>query len=623
MKSFKPIVKKVILFSLLAGLFVCIAGIAAQAKSIYLYWLSNGMKSLPDKPIDFSPSGIIRNAFSLSGLVISVILFGLSTLIYEKFTGTGIYDSRRFSMSRMGTYGTAGWMLEAEAQKVLDINHISRTDGIILGALNGSIASLPHNTMFNKHIAVFGASGSMKSRAYVRNNIMQLAKAGKSMVLTDPKGELFADTAVFLMDNGYTVRLLNLVNPELSDMWNCLGEIGGDELMAQTFADVVIANTRSSGKIGGDPFWDRAEMNLLKALTLYVDRDYPEENRNMAGVYNLLASGDTAIVDNIFANLPVRHPAKAPYNIYCQASENVRTGVVIGLGTRLQVFQNSLIRRMTAGHGIDLTLPAYEKCAYFCIMSDQDSTLDFLSSLFFSFLFIKMVRYADCHNGRCNPEVFMMMDEFPNIGQIPDFMKKISTIRSRGIHCSIIFQNIPQLSNRYPQNAWQEILGNCDTQLFLGCTDILTAEHISSIAGQLTVELESTQTRDGPPGWYDYGKSTKSVGKRYLLNPDEVLRLSHDAALVILRGQKPLMVQKFDYIRHPLSKNLVHIPVRDYIPAWRKQQEASSSSAEKSDKYIITDPDIRNNAILPKDSANVKDKLELRETKAGKKGGFF
>lgn len=304
------------------------------------------------------------------------------------------------------------------------------------------------------------------------------------------------------------------------------------------------------------------------------------------------------------------HPAVAPYNIYKQASENVRSGVVIGLGTRLQVFQNAMIQHMTSESDIDLTLPAREKCAYFCIMSDQDSTLDFLSSLFFSFLFIKLVRYADSQGGKCNPEVFFLLDEFPNIGQIPDFTKKISTIRSRALNCFIIYQNIPQLSDRYPLNKWQEILGNCDTQLFLGCTDIVTAEHVSKVCGQVTINLESLQRHRGLPGFIDLGRKTMSVGKRFLLNPDEVLRLDKDDAIVIVRGHKPLRLKKMDYTLHPKYKKLNPMPVSSYIPCWRepeeclenKQNESCSKLQNKEPVIAHTDSSVQ--AIQPSSEGN-------------------
>ncbi|ERM90830.1 hypothetical protein O163_13745 [Caldanaerobacter subterraneus subsp. yonseiensis KB-1] len=268
------------------------------------------------------------------------------------------------------------------------------------------------------------------------------------MVITDPKGEIFRDMAEFLKNRGYTVKIFNLVSMKHSDRWNPIETIQ-DDIDAQLFVEVIITNTKVTAAKSGDPFWDRAEQNLLKALALYVAMEYPEHERNLASVYSLLASAEPKAVETIFKGLPNSHPAKMPYNIYAQANENVRTGVIIGLGTRLQVFQNKLVQKITETSDIDLELPGKEKCAYFCISSDTDSTFDFLAGLFFSFLFIKLTRYADMNGGTLNPNVYFLLDEFPNIGAIPDFTKKISTMRSRGIHSTVVFQNISQLKNRY------------------------------------------------------------------------------------------------------------------------------------------------------------------------------
>jgi len=346
--------------------------------------------------------------------------------------------------------------------------------------------------------------------------------------------------------------------------------------------DVIIKNT---GSLKGDPFWDNSEANLLKALVLYVMREYPEENRNMGEVYKLLTVSSEAGLNKLFSILPIAHPAKAPYNIFKQAAESVRGGIIIGLGSRLQVFQNSLICEMTGSDDIDLELPGHQKCAYFCITSDQDSTFDFLSSLFFSFLFIKLVRYADkhCVGGKLTVPVTFVCDEFPNIGTIPDFCKKISTVRSRGLNISIIFQNLAQLQNRYPQNQWQEILGNCDTQLFLGCTDELTATFISNRTGDVTIGVSSKAKQLGTWRISDYTpeyRKTTSIGKRKLLTPDEVLRLPLEKALVILRGQKVLKVDKFDYTLHPESKKLTPCKAVDHIPAWAHSSEADTREPE-------------------------------------------
>lgn len=405
------------------------------------------------------------------------------------------------------------------------------------------------------------------------------------MIITDPKGELFKDMAQFLRDRGYNVRLFNLVNMIYSDRWNPL-DVVVDDIDAQTFADVIIANTAVAATKSGDPFWERAEQNLLKALALYVAKEYPPEERNLASVYSLLAHPEPRKIDMIFKSLPKDHPAKMPYNIYSQANETVRTGVVIGLGTRLQVFQNKLVQKLTEVSDIDLELPGKEKCAYFCIISDMDSTFDFLASLFFSFLFLKLIRYADMYgkNGQCSPNVYFLLDEFPNIGAIPDFTKKLATMRSRGVHSSIVFQNIAQLKNRYPHDAWQEIIGSCDTKLFLGCTDVATAEFVSALLGTATVEAHSRTKEAGLEGIFDFGRVTTSAQKRNLLNPDEIIRFNPEEAILILRGQKPLQIRKMPYTQHPLAKFVKPIPVSSYTPEWSKEFREGYSNGKQSEQ---------------------------------------
>ena len=563
-------------------------GFISQLIRNYKVWQAAGQIGSPTYP-SFELSACIDGLFSFPyGLYgVGICLGALAILIfYMMYSGDNdgevMDQERNLSYSNKGTYGTSGFMTDAEMREVLELCDPKKTDGTILGKLNGKAVCLPLKSRMNRNIAVFGASGTMKSRAFARNMIFQTVKRGESLVVTDPKSELYEDMAQYLEDNGYLVKVFNLVSPEHSDSWNFLAETEGEEIMAQTLVDVIIKNT---GSLKGDPFWDNSEANLLKALVLYVMREYPEENRNMGEVYKLLTVSSEAGLNKLFSILPIAHPAKAPYNIFKQAAESVRGGIIIGLGSRLQVFQNSLICEMTGSDDIDLELPGHQKCAYFCITSDQDSTFDFLSSLFFSFLFIKLVRYADkhCVGGELTVPVTFVCDEFPNIGTIPDFCKKISTVRSRGLNISIIFQNLAQLQNRYPQNQWQEILGNCDTQLFLGCTDELTATFISNRTGDVTIGVSSKAKQLGTWRISDYTpeyRKTTSIGKRKLLTPDEVLRLPLEKALVILRGQKVLKVDKFDYTLHPESKKLTPCKAVDHIPAWAHSSEADTREPE-------------------------------------------
>ncbi len=522
--------------------------------------------------------------YSLYGLAICLLVFSLLAFLLMRMgydrNGEVADRDRNLNYSTKGTYGTSGFMTPEEMHKVLELtSDVKKSKGTILGKLNGKAVCLPYNTYMNKNVAVYGSSGSMKSRAYVRNAIFQSVARGQnggpgeSLIITDPKSELYESMSVYLEKEGYTVKCFNLVNPENSDSWNCLMEIDGSETMAQVFADVIIQNT---GSAKGDHFWDNAEMNLLKALVLYVDQGFPPEAKNIGQVYKLLTMSSERELNSLFDLLPVSHPAKVPYCIYKQASDTVRSGVIIGLGARLQVFQNKLIRQITSYDEIDLTLPGKQKCAYFCITSDQDSTFDFLSSLFMTFIFIKLVRFADKEgtDGKLPIPVHILADELANTGAILELNKKISVIRSRNLSISCIFQNLPQMQNRYPLNQWQEIIGNCDSQLFLGCTDEVTATFISNRSGDVTVgvsseakQLNSWRVSDYTPEY----RQTKSIGKRKLLTPDEIQRLPLNKALIILRGQKILEVEKYDYTLHPDAKKLVPRKAADHIPAWREK----------------------------------------------------
>jgi len=526
-------------------------------------------------------AALLNTPYNLYGFVAVAVLAGLIVIFLMKNSSVhGVMDNERnLVYSNKGTYGTAGWMTDTELHKELEVTKdLKRCKGTILGELDGKAVCVPVDTMMNRNVAVYGAAGSMKSRAYVRNMVFQCVRRGESLIITDPKSELYSSMAEYLRDSGYVVKVFNLISPENSDSWNCLREIEGDnqELMAQIFCDVVIRNTLLNGKM--DPFWDTGAISLLKALCLYVVQVYPEKDRNIGEVYKLLAGvatgNDGGGLNAAFAALPFGHSAKVPYDIFRQASENVQSGIIIGLANRIQVFQIEVLRTITShSDGIDLTLPGKKKCAYFCITSDQDSTFDFLSSLFLSFLFIKLVRFADAQPSQSLPvPVHLLADELANIGVIPDLTKKISTVRSRKISMSVIFQNIAQMQNRYPDNAWLEIIGNCDTQLFLGCTDELTARFISDRTGEVTIGVESMSKELSATRMTNYTPShreTSSIGKRKLLTPDEVLRLPREDALIIFRGQKVLKVKKLDFTKHPESKKMRDCNARDYIPNWR------------------------------------------------------
>lgn len=565
-----------VVLSLAALLYL--GGLVGQVSAAYQQWLDDG--GLTGQalmgPVHFNPLHCWASAFSPQGLrgMLFVIVLGASGAAYVKLHdkfGSKDLDARNFARSGRGTYGTAGWMDDKELKSVLEVSSPAKARGTILGKTEkGTVICLPEDTRLNKHIAVFGASGTMKSRAVIRPALFQSIRRGESVIVTDPKSEIYSDTVELFRKHGYTVRVYNLLQPDLSDSWNCMFDLGGDTLMAQVLTDVIISNTKGDSK--GDHFWDNGEANLLKSLILYVDQDpsrTPDE-RNLPAVYQMLTQHTETQLSALFDRLPLSHPAKAPYTLFSQASDNVRAGIVLGLGTRLQVLQSEAVRKITRHSDIDLAEPGKTKCIYYIILDDQNSSLEFLSSLFFAFLFIKLVRYADSTpEQRCKVPVNIILDEMNNIGVIPDFGRRLSTIRSRALQVLMACQNLPQIQNRYPNNLWAELLGNADTQLMLGCTDDVSAEFFSVRSGDMTVEVNSTMTTRQSIAiaqmipLYRY---SEGLGRRRLLTPDEVLRLPPDELLIIIRGHKILRAKKFDYTGHPYSKEMEKTSIQEFIP---------------------------------------------------------
>lgn len=347
----------------------------------------------------------------------------------------GMDEERNFSYSKLGTYGTAGYMKDFERKRVLkEDRDVRNTEGIILGLemASGNVLSLPVDSRLNRNIAVCGSQGSMKSRAFARNMILQCVRRGESMFITDPKSELYEDTVAYLKEQGYTVRQWNLIDLNNSDAWDCLAEIDEGGLI-DIFVDVVIRNTTDKF----DHFYDNVEMDLLKALCLYVYHEYQDKDRTFAESYKILINQSLEAIDGIFDRLPTSHPAKGPYRLFAKA-EKVKGNAVLGLGTRLQIMQNEKVQKITSHKEIDLTLPGQEKCAYFCITSDQDSTYDVLATLFVSFLCIKLIRFADCQKNRKLPvPMNFILDEFPNIGIVPDLCDPFVT--EKVMHRSALF----------------------------------------------------------------------------------------------------------------------------------------------------------------------------------------
>ena len=565
-----------------------------------------------DKTISFNPFKCFAAVFTPQSLGILFFCF----LVYFFMTGRWLHfltgtkitkDDRNFYVTDEGTHGTSGWMTKRERDKILYSDTADNLPTPILCKVKkgkyddrlSDYVGLREDCGLNKHIIVYGATGAGKSRGFVKPYILkmvQMMKAGQkpqSMIIVDPKAELFEQYSQYLRENGYEVKALNLLDMENSDGWNCIGETEGDVDMVQSVAEIIIRNTSDAEKAD---FWDKAEQNLLIALILYVQsmRDpltnelLPLHERSLGTIYKILSSESAKSLDTKFQRLPHDHPARGPYGIFKQAASNLWGNVFIGLGSRMSVFQNSLVDKITKYHDIDLELPGKKPCAYFCIISAQDTAYEFLSSLFFSMLFKKLSDYARKHGderGRLPVEVNFMMDEFCNVGKLLDFKKTISVVRGYGINCQIIVQSIAQLSDRYPIKEWEEIVGNCDTQLVLGCNDMMTSDYISKRCGSVTISLANSMTPQTPlfspisreiTGY----RVTKSNNTRPLMYPEEILQMDNKECLLLIRGQKPLKAYKVIPDELSSYKELKYTRVTDYIPSWRKTEDVINKYTE-------------------------------------------
>ncbi len=554
--------------------------------------------------------------FGLGATAVIILLICLITKKgYTKFSGYKFTrDKRGFDILPDGTHGTSGFMDKKDRAAIVDTGPVDKLEGTILGKLKddpddddkyADYVTLKKGSGLTEHTMVYGATGSGKSRGFVKPFILQCAakrQQKESMVLVDPKGEMYETMSGYLRDQGFDVRLFNLLDMENSDAWNCLADVDDDPNLVQSIAEVIINNTSTSED--RQDFWSKAELNLLVALIHYVHNRkgtdgklLPIEQRSLGAVYRILSSESFQSLEEIMNSLPKSHPAKAPYGIFKLANRQIWGNIAIGLGNRLSVFQNPLVDKITAYNEIDLTLPGKKPCAYFCAISDQDSSLEFLSSLFFSQLFSRLMNYArrEGENGRLPMTVNVCLEEFCNIGKLVDFKKTLSVCRSRSIFCQIIVQSISQLSDRYEKKEWEELIGNCDVQISLGCNDEMTATYLSSKCGFATVRVNNNQFPLMPLFSPVYTSTrpysqTRSNTQRALMLPDEILRMDNKQCLVLLRGQKPMLLYKIIPDEFPAFQKLRQTPVKEHTPAWRTAMDTPPKAPERPMKSETPPP---------------------------------
>lgn len=544
--------------------------------------------------MSFGPLSCFRTVLSIYGLGLPLGGIMLWLIVTQKgfvwLSGCKFKrDERGFeTVEDEGTHGTSGWMDESEMQKVFELGSLHKLDTTLLGKLTDGMYVGMQEPSLNRHVMVYGASGTGKSRGFVKPFLLQAIRRGESMVLTDPKGEFFESFAQYARNAGYTVRAFNLLDAAHSDAWNVMESVWRDESMVQAVAETIINNTSNDAEKYN--YWQNSELNLLIAMIHYYrtltdsgGNLRPIWERSLGEIRRTLAQVPLKELSAMFAQYGGSSPAKESYDLFRRAGNNCEN-VITGLGTRLHVFQDRAIDKITSYNEIDLEKPGFERCLYFCIISDSDDSMNFLSSLFITTLLTTLTNAArrrGNERGALPVPVNFILDEFCNIGRLGnDFKRSVSTARSRNIHYQMITQGVAQLSDRYPGTEWEELVGNCDTQLMLGCNDNKTAKYISEQCGAITIRTTTaispttTILHTASPSQYRHSSANT---QRLLLYPDEVRRLDNRELLVMVRGHRPVKLQKIIPEEHPDFPKLIYSRIGDYRPAWRMRETSNST----------------------------------------------
>lgn len=408
----------------------------------------------------------------------------------------------------------------------------------------------------NTNVLVVGGSGTGKTRTYAVPNVLE---AGCSMVITDPKGEILRKTGGFLKRAGYEVRVFDLLNPDASFCYNPFRYVRDDKEVLQLITN-LIQNTTPPHAQSSDPFWEKSETALLQALMLYLLHEAPPEEQNFGMVMELLGSAQVkeedenfeSPLDILFERLAMRDPesiAVKQYGIYKQAAGKTAKSILVSVGVRLAAFNLPQIARLTMTDELHLDDLGERRVALFCCIPDSDNSLNYLVGMVYTQLIQTLFYQADrVHRGRLPVPVHCLMDEFPNISLPKDsFQSALATMRSRGIFCSIIVQNIAQLKSMY-KDSWESLVGLCDEFLYLGGNEQGTHKYVSELIGKETVETTSRSLSRGRSG---SSSTSHQQTARDLMTPDEVRLLSNDKALLFVRGERPVMDWKYNLLRHP------------------------------------------------------------------------
>ena len=408
----------------------------------------------------------------------------------------------------------------------------------------------------NLNTVVVGGSGAGKTRFFAKPNLCQ---ANTSFTVLDPKGELLRSTGHLLRQKGYEVRVLDLLNMEKSHCYNPFVYLRDDNDV-QRLVTNLFKSTTPKGSQSNDPFWDTAASMLLLALIFYLKYEAPPDEQNFPMVMEMLRAADvredcdeyTSPLDELFERLEMREPdhiAVKYYKDYHSGSDKTLKSIQITLAARLEKFNLSSLAALTATDELDLPSLGEKKVALFALIPDNDTSFNFLVSILYTQLFQQLFYLADHKYGGSLPvPVHFLMDEFSNVSLPEDFSKILAVMRSRNVYVSIILQNVAALKALF-EKEWESILGNCDEFLYLGGNETSTHKLISeSYLGKSTIDTNTYGKSSGRNGNYS---TNYQISGRELLMPDEVRMLDNRYALLFIRGERPVMDEKYDILKHP------------------------------------------------------------------------
>ena len=505
---------------------------------------------------------------------------GLFSVFYAIIMTIGLIKSAPKNEYTDMEHGSSDWSRNGEQYTVLN-----NKKGIILAEDN----YLPVDKRGNVNVLVVGGSGSGKSASYSIPNAFQMLG---SYVFTDPKGELYDRTAGYLKQHGYEIKVLNLVKPQYSDGYNPLMHISS-EIDVDVIANTIVKGQKSDGG-GSDPFWDDSAEMLLKALIYYLMAARPEEEQNLASCAELVraanSNGGSNLLTELISKLPYDHPARMNYKSIEIAPEKTYSSILSTLQSKLGKFDSKEIAELTSTDTIKFEDIGSKKTAVYVISSDTHAAYDFLLTIFFSQMIQQLYNFADDNGGRLKVPTYFILDEFANIGKIPDFDKKISTSRSRKISFSVILQNLDQLEAIYDK-SYETIIGNCDTHVFLGSNSYKTVEYFSKALGEKTIERESISVSRDKQHHRTGTSDSDQIMARALMTPDELRRLDNDLCIVFEKGIKPVKANKFYYFKHKNMFNslknseISHNDIGEIQRGnWRKFNPYNPWTEDKSEK---------------------------------------